>query len=115
MVSRNLGLTLAKNSERGHDAQKDGVKYEIKGRHLTASNPSTQLGAIRDFKAFDFLVAVLFNADFSINVAVLMPSQVARRYAKATLHTNSYRLLLQGAVLDDPEVTDIRRQLRETN
>ncbi|WP_219852944.1 hypothetical protein [Stutzerimonas stutzeri] len=60
-VSPALNLTLAKNSAAGHDAKSsDGKKIQIKGRRITASNRSRQLGVIRnlDKNDFDELIAV---------------------------------------------------------
>ncbi len=64
-----MGLTRADKEERGYDAlDSRGIKYEIKGRRITRHNNSRQLGVIRnlDEELFNYLIAVVFNEDFSV-------------------------------------------------
>lgn len=78
LVSTKLDLTLKKNSAKGFDATDPQVlRYQIKGRRVTPENKSTQLGVIRnlDGKDFDFLVAVVFDANWQVRCAAKIPHQ----------------------------------------
>ena len=75
------GWTQASNSEKGFDATDGaGTRYQIKGRRLNRHrrDKSRQLSAIRDFKGFDFLAAVLFDHDYRVERAALIPRAVVR-------------------------------------
>jgi hypothetical protein len=63
-----LNLERVGKQEKGYDAISGHIKYQIKGRRITRHNKSRQLGVIRnlDDKLFDFVVAVIFNEDFSV-------------------------------------------------
>jgi hypothetical protein len=76
LIARSLNLTLAGRSAAGYDAvDSQGLKYQIKGRRLTPENPSTQLSHIRrlESRPFDVLAAVIFDVNFSVDYAALIP------------------------------------------
>jgi hypothetical protein len=110
-----LGLTLTAKSTKGHDATDTaGLKYEIKGRRITAHNGSCQLGALRglDASPFDFLCGVLFNEDFSVMRACVIPHHVVVEQAKYLSHTNSWRFILRPSVWSHAEVVDVTSKLQ---
>lgn len=114
LVSRALNLRLANNSALGYDAIDDkGIKYQIKGRRITPENKSRQLSAIRNLsdKDFDYLVAVIFDKDYSIIDAVIVPHEVVAEYATYRKHVNAHILQLRGDILKDPTVKDIRKKI----
>lgn len=114
LVARALSLTLTGNSSSGHDAvDAEGRRYQIKGRRVTPQNPSTELSAIRNLpqRPFDFLVAAVYRADFSVDYAAVVPYEVVVELAKYVKHTNAYRFLMKRTVLDDPRVTDVTSRL----
>jgi hypothetical protein len=57
----------------------DGTRYQIKGRRITRYNHSRQLSAIRDLGGgnFNFIAAVLFNEDYTVMRAALIPHSIA--------------------------------------
>lgn len=115
LVATALSLQLLPGSTTGCDAKDDaGRRYEIKGRRLTAHNPSTQLSVLRalDKCHFDFLAGVLFNQDFSVQRACLIPRDVVARTAKFRQHVNGWILFLRPALWEEPGVTDITELLR---
>lgn len=110
LVSKTLGLDLEKNSREGYDAVDNvGTKYQIKCRKITKSHPTMLLGAIRNLEAhdFDFLIAVLFQADFSIKVVVKIPYEIVQRYGVHRQHTNSHALSLRGEIMKHDQVENI--------
>ena len=110
-----FGWKLADNSEKDADAVgDDGARYQIKGRRMTRHNASRQLGALRRLpeKNFDYLAGVLFNEDFTILRAALIPHALVLGNAKYVEATNSCRFLLRDEVWDWPEVEDVSAKLR---
>lgn len=91
LVHKKMGFSLTGNSTRGVDAiDKNGRKYEIKARHLVSSSSSRQLGVIRDLKKrqFDVLIAVMFDRDFNVENAYVIPHGIIEKYARYSRHQN---------------------------
>jgi hypothetical protein len=115
LVAHALQLDLCAASKSGFDAlASDGVRFQIKGRRRTPSNPSVQLGALRGlaFRPFDVLAAVVFTEHFIVDYAAKVPIEVVIEQSKFQKHTNSYLLMFRQILLADPRVTDISADLR---
>ncbi len=109
-----FGWKLADNSHPNIDALgPDGVRYQIKGRRMTRFNKSRQLSAIRDLdgRHFDFIAGVLFNEDYKVFRAALIPHAVAVARSTFVERTNSYKFLLHDDVWNAPGVRDVTREL----
>jgi hypothetical protein len=90
LVASSLNLHLAGNSRLGYDATApDGTRYQIKGRRVGIETSSVQLSALRKLEQrhFDYLVGVVFEPDFSIRHAALVPHEVVLQ--KSTYSTTS--------------------------
>lgn len=114
LVAAALNLTLATKSTTGYDAtDSEGSKYQIKGRRLTKANRSRQLSFIRglDLNHFGYLAAVLFNEDFSILRACVIPATSVEKIAKYVPHINGWRLVLRDHVWGFAEARDITREV----
>lgn len=114
LISTKLGLTLADNSVSGFDAvDAEGRRYQIKGRRVTLQNRSTELSAIRNLpdRPFDFLIAVVYKPDFTVDYAAQVPHEVVLELATYSKHTNAYRFSMGRKVLQDSRVTDITSRL----
>lgn len=117
LTARAFGLTLVANSSIGFDAiSDDDVRYQVKARRLTARNTSRQLGFIRgldkDEDPFDVLVGILFNADFSVLRAALVPMEVVHARAARVDYVNAWRIVLNEVVWSVPGVEDVTDQIR---
>jgi hypothetical protein len=102
---RRLGLTLAGKSTAAYDAlDSAGRRYQVKGRRITAENPSRQLGGIRNLEmgGFDYLIAVIFGEALEVREMWRLPIALVREHAKFRKHVNAHVLMLQGALLKDP-------------
>jgi len=111
-----FGWKQAGNSHANVDAVgSDGTRYQIKGRRITRYNNSRQLSAIRDLGGghFDFLAGVLFNDDYTVMRAALIPHAVAVERATFVERTNSHQFLLHDDIWTGPGVRDITAELRE--
>ncbi|PTX93470.1 hypothetical protein DB345_17845 [Spartobacteria bacterium LR76] len=100
---------------RGYDAidEKTGEKYEIKCRWLSSSNTSRQLSAIRNLESahFDYLVAVVFDADFNVDMAVKVPHASVKGYFSK--HTNSHIVYADAKLLAADKAEDITSKVAD--
>jgi hypothetical protein len=109
-----FGWTQENNSAKAFDAvDASGIRYQVKGRRIHRRNRSRQLSAIRDLGGFDVLAAVLFDDDYRVTRAALVPAAVVRDHSTFSNHTNSHRFLLRDVTWDAPGVVDVTMQLRE--
>lgn len=109
-----FGWTQAPNSERGFDATGvDGVRYQIKGRRVHRRNSSRQLSAIRDLAGghFDVLAGVIFDDDFRVVRAALIPRGFVEEWATYVAHTNSHKFILRDDVWDALGVRDVTAEV----
>lgn len=112
LVAKGLGLELTGNSSAGYDGiDSKGVKIQIKGRRITPENKSRQLSAIRKLEKRDFdqLATVIFDENYEIIDAALIPHEVIGEYATYRSHVNAYILHLKGPILNDPRIKDIKK------
>lgn len=109
-----FGWAQAPNSERGFDAVgPDGTRYQIKGRRVHRRNPSRQLSAIRDLAGghFDVLAGVIFDDDFCVVRAALIPRGVVEGRSTYVSHTNSHKFILREDVWSAPGVRDVTAEV----
>ena len=103
----------APNSEKGFDAtDAEGTRYQIKGRRLHRLNRSRQLSAIRNVEGFEVLAAVLFDEQYRVSRAALIPREVVRERCRFVRHTNSHKFMLTDDVWLDTRVRDVAEDLR---
>ena len=110
-----FGWERQTNSAAGFDATgPDGARYQIKGRRLTSFNSSRELSVIRKLKErpFDFLGAVLFNEDFSVARAAVIPIALVGSESKRSDHVNGWRFLLKDSIWDRPGVRDVTADIQ---
>ena len=115
IVSKKLSLKLADKSAKAYDAtDTENRTYQIKGRWRPGDNRSTQLGAIRDLDTapFDFLVAVMFDSDFIVEYAAVIPVAVVQKKSTYVKRTNSSRFNFTRSILNEPGVLDITAELQ---
>jgi hypothetical protein len=117
LFCRAFGWKQAPKSMRDADATDAAgvVRYQIKGRRPTSYNASRQLGALRDLpeQRFDVLAAVLFQEDYRVLRAALIPHARVVELAKRVERTNSWRFLLRDAVWSVADVRDVTEELRK--
>jgi hypothetical protein len=109
LVAHHFGVEPAGGSQAGYDLiTKEGERIQVKGLRKTRPGRG-QLSAIRRLEsdAFDTLIAVVFEPDFSDFVAWRIPHDVVSRYARWSQHVNAHLLTLSRRMLSDPEVRSI--------
>jgi hypothetical protein len=113
LVSQAYGMTLAPESNTGHDAiDRDGLRVEVKARRIKPGG-SRQLSAIRqiDEQHFDYLIAVICDQNYDVISAMRIPWAVVKEKAKHDEHTNSSILTANSTIVNDERVTDITDEL----
>jgi len=114
LFCRAFGWQQAPNSERGYDATgSDGTRYQIKGRRIHRRNKSRQLSAIRNINGgyFDILAGVLFDDDFNVMKAALIPIAFVIERSSFIAHTNSNKFMLLDDVWNAPGVRDVTAEI----
>lgn len=120
---KNAKDALLKNSHKGVDVIDDkGTSYQVKGRRLTASNPSRQLGTVRNLfeNEFQYLIAIVFNEDWSINQAALIPIEALKSIPGSkrdgvnghVFHLNEGLLKAKDVKLITDDIQEIQRGLK---
>ncbi len=99
-----MHLERASKEERGYDAKdKNGKRYQIKGRRITRHNKSRQLGVIRnlDDHPFDYLVAVIFNENFIVEEIWKIPYQFVKneKNSRFSEHQNGHIFIAKPELL----------------
>ena len=112
LVCNRFGLKAQEPSQAAYDAiDRQGVRYQIKGRRSEAN--SVQFSAIRKLKdhGFDFVVAVIFNEDYSVRLAVKVSYDAVPTLARYQDHVNGHILILTNKVVEQDGVVDISHLL----
>lgn len=110
IVSEKLGLKLAGGSNKGFDAvDSKGIRYQIKARRMTSQKTSRQLSVIRNLAAkdFDYLLAAIFDSEFSLKQLWKIPHGLLKHYATFREHQNGHILILRGPILQDRRVKNL--------
>ncbi|UTW51904.1 hypothetical protein KFF05_00425 [bacterium SCSIO 12827] len=110
-----FGWKDAGNSNKDVDAiGRDGTRYQIKSRRIHKRNKSRQLGALRrlDKENFDVLAAALFNEDFTVMRAALIPHRLVLNASDHVDETNSGKFLLRDSVWSWDGVQDVTEKLK---
>jgi hypothetical protein len=107
-----FGWTRVTNSIAGYDAvDLSGNRYQVKSRRLHHPTTSRQLSALRNFAdtPFDFLAGVLFNRNYSVMKAAIIPyNAIQPRFSK---HTNGAIFFLEDRIWKLPDVRDVTKDL----
>jgi hypothetical protein len=124
LAVRAFDLDPATSNAAGFDAvdRVTKVRYQVKGRRITAPNASRELSALRGLPErseplpgkvpFDVLIAILFNEDFSVWKAASVPVAVVHARATDNPHVAARRLLLVDSVWDEVGVECVTDQIR---
>lgn len=116
LVSTKLGMQLTGNSNSGYDATDSaGTRYQIKGRRIPTSQMSATLSTIRNLTNRDFhwLIAVIFEPDFSIRYAAQIPHSLVGEVAVFRAYQNGHILNLRRSILEQEGVRDLTNALSE--
>lgn len=109
LVCVQRGLDPQNNSTAAFDAvnKTDGQRYQIKGRQSDAHR--VQFSAIRnlDQHGFDFVIAIVFNKDYSIRFAAKLTHAAVQKLSRHQRHVNTHILMLSESCFEIDGVEDI--------
>ena len=115
LFCRSYSWIQANNSEKAFDAEdNEGKRYQIKGRRIHQRTKSRQLSAIRDLDGFDVLAAVLFDHEYRVLRAALIPNEVVRERSVHVEHDNKWQFMLTDDVWSEESVKDVTGILGNT-
>ncbi|USI73876.1 hypothetical protein [Sphingomonas morindae] len=116
LFAKAFGWTLTANSAASYDAEDaHRRRYQIKARILTGNSAGErQLGVMRGLPqgTFDFLAAALFDCDFVVARAAIIPQAVVAARATHARHVNGWRFILDDAIWTIDGVRDVTDPLR---
>lgn len=116
LFAKAFGWELTVNSATSYDAKdSEGTRYQIKARRLRNNVAGErQLGVMRGLpdKAFDYLAAVLFDRDFTVHRAAIIPHAAVASRSRHSKHVNGWRFLLEDAVWLIEGVRDVTEAVR---
>jgi hypothetical protein len=103
-----LHLERVGKEEKGYDAIYGHIRYQIKGRRITKHNNSRQLSVIRnlDEKLFDFIVAVIFNEDFSVKEIWKIPHQFIKENSRYSSIQNGHIFIANSNLLSRSKLVE---------
>ena len=103
-----LHLLRAGKEAKGYDAVDGHIKYEVKGRRITRHNNSRQLGVIRNLeeKLFDFIIAVIFNEDFSVKEIWKIPHQFIKENSRYSSIQNGHIFIANTSLLSRSQIVE---------
>ncbi len=105
----------ASNSQKSIDAiNTQGTTYQIKARRQSRGIDSRQLSALRDLNenSFDYLAGLVFNPDYTVYKAAIIPIKVVVNLSTYVEHTNSWKFFLKDSVWNLPEVEDVTETIK---
>lgn len=114
LVCDRLGLVRQPNSRASYDGlDPDGIRYQIKGRRSKRPTGNVQLSVIRNLEQseFDYLIAVVFNSDYTIRFAAKIPHAVVTEFAAYRQHVNGHVPIIRENIFDRSGVIDITNVL----
>jgi uncharacterized protein (UPF0297 family) len=103
-----LQLERVGKEEKGYDAVGGCIRYQIKGRRITRHNNSRQLGVIRNLEEnlFDFVVAVIFNEDFSVKEIWKIPHQFIKENSRYSSIQNGRIFIANSSLLSRSQIVE---------
>lgn len=115
LFARAFNLTLADPSIKSYDAiDQQGRRWQIKARRDAGRGGVERLGITRNLSedGFDLLAAVIFEGDFAVRRAVILPRDLIAERAVFSDHQRGNVLTLGRSLLADPRVRVVTDDLR---
>ena len=114
LVARALGGELAHASEKSWDvALPSGQRIQVKARVTSVPLRAGQLQT-SPFRSWEFDTAafvLLAAEDYHVSRAALLPVAIVRLHARWRSHVNGDVVMMNAALLDHPEATDLTEAL----
>lgn len=114
LFQRAFGWNLAPKSMKAFDLASDTETYQVKARRLSPTNRSCEMGGmpIDSALGFDALASVVFEADFEILYAAIIPVETLKPL-RTSRETARPRFVFRSAHLTVSGVEIVTDQLRQ--
>ncbi len=89
-------------------------RVQIKARRMTRDKEASRSGIIRDKEGWDLVGFAMFNPDFSIKLAVIIPRHVALQHLKWSNRQQGWYISLTRKFWDEVGLIDVTETLRAT-
>lgn len=108
LVAAHYGVKPVGGSNPGYDLIRDGgARVQVKGRRVHSKSPDVGHWSVMhglDEHAFDEVVAVVLNEDYSVREAWTVPWEAAKRLGRWNKANKGWVLPYTKAFLSDPDV-----------
>jgi hypothetical protein len=116
LVARAFDLAVETKSNKGFDALEPITRerYEVKARRIATHSKPTRFSPCRDFGQhhFDYLVALLFEEDFSVSRAIRLSWEQVERISKYNAHLNGNVVFINDALWRGEGHEDVTERLQ---
>jgi hypothetical protein len=93
----------------------DGARVQIKARRLTRERPAMRSGTIYDKDGFDLLAIVMFDPEFRVDRAVIVPREIALRHLRWSARQKGWFIGLSRSFWNEQALMDVTdRLIRES-
>lgn len=114
LVCHSLQLERAPRDNAGFDGidrAAGGIRYQIKGSRVQEERPRLSPIGGRQQTPFEFLVAVLFDLDFNVRLALKIPFAVIQELVGPDRSVNGYQLRITQTLQDHNNVCNISQRI----
>ena len=115
LVCNTLRLEIERNSKASYDGtDASGLRYQIKGRRIIERGAPAQFSVIRNLEdaGFDFLIAVVFDADYRVRYALQIAHQHVDQIATFRAHQNGHIPILRETDIRNADFKDVTNMLQ---
>ncbi len=107
-----LGWHREQNQAKDFDAiTEKQEKVQIKARRMTREKDSMRSGVIRDKEGWDLIALAMFDADFMIKRAIIVPRQTVLRHMKWSKRQLGWYISLTQRFWREPDIVDVSKEL----
>ena len=89
----------------------EGARVQIKARRLTHERAAIRSGTIYDKDGFDLLAIAIFDPEFRIQQAVVVPRPVALDHLRWSVRQKGWFISLSRRFWSEPELIDVTGRL----
>lgn len=90
---------------------REGARVKIKARRLNRASPPIRSGSIHDKDGFDLIALALFDSEFRVEEAVVIPREIALRHLRWSQRQKAWYVSLSKAFWAEPDLDNVTAQL----
>jgi len=107
-----LGWVRAHHQGKNYDATTiDGARVQIKARRLTREKAAGRSGTIYDKDGFDLIAIVMFDAEFRVERAVVVPRDTALRHLRWSERQKGWFISMTSRFWSETTLIDVTQKL----